>query len=91
MPLELSDKQLNFPKYDYTFQVTNTFFESGTIEVKYTPKDQSLISVTLAVPILADFDINNLASYLELWAPYSRWFSQEIFLKHEAALKNATQ
>ena len=91
MPLELTDKQLNFPKYDYTFKVINTFFESGMIEVKYTPKDESLISVTISIPVLADFDINNLDSYLELWAPYSKWFSQEIFIKHEEALKNAGQ
>lgn len=80
----------NFPKYEYTFEVVNTFFESGNFEVKYTPKNPALASISYALPILATFDINQLATYVDTWAPHDKWFAQELILKNEAALKGAT-
>lgn len=82
--------EFNFPKYEYTFEVTNTFFESGTFEVRYMPKNVALTSIAYTLPIQATFDINQIAAYVDKWAPHDRWFAQELILKNEAALKGAT-
>jgi hypothetical protein len=81
--------EFNYPKYEYTFEVTNTFFESGTFEVKYMPKKETLMSVSYTLPILATFNVTDIGSYVDNWAPHDRWFAQEFIIKNENLMKGA--
>lgn len=70
----------NYPKYEYTFKVTNLYFEAGTIEVEYTPTNTKLTKVSFCLPVPPTFDNNDMASFVELFAPHYRWFAQEKML-----------
>lgn len=82
----LTEEQFNYPKREYTFKVVATHFDQGSFEVQFIPKETHLISVTYNLPILADFDPNNLSVYVEKFAPYDRWFAQQIILDNEQKL-----
>lgn len=71
----------NYPKYEYTFKVVSLVFEAGTIEVEYTPVNEKLTKMTFALPVPPNFDNNNMASFVELFAPHYRWFAQEKMLE----------
>lgn len=72
----------NYPQYDFTYKVLNTYFDSGSILVEFTPTDTKLPSMTYNIPIDASFDVNNMKEYLKKYAPYEKWFAQEIILQH---------
>lgn len=78
-----------FPKYTYTFKVINTLFESAQIEVEYIPEDTRLLKLRYCLPLLPDFDPANLTTYVETWAPYDKWFAQDMILQHGSNLIGA--
>ena len=79
-----------YPKYEYTFKVTQTLFENAQIEVEYIPVDTRLLKLRFCLPITPDFDPANLTTYVETWAPYDKWFAQDIILQHGNNLVGAT-
>ena len=70
----------NFPKYEYTFKIIKLLYESGTIEVEYTPKDTRLTKIVYALPVKPTFNKDDIGSFVELFAPHDRWFAQEQML-----------
>lgn len=87
----MSDANVQFPIYEYTFKVMGVSAQSGNagIEVKYIPNDIRLTSISYFLPIEPNFDINNMASYVDQWAPRQQWFAQETILNNEAAILNS--
>ena len=81
---------LQFPKYTYTFTVLSLNFDSSTILVEFTPTDTRFTKITLALPIMANFNLSSLETYVETWAPHQKWFAQEIMLNHGDALIGAS-
>lgn len=79
-----------YPKYEYTFEVINIFFERAQIEVLYKPVDVRFTNFAYTIPIHPDIDVNDLKPMVENYAPYDRWFAQEIILSHENTLLGAT-
>lgn len=79
-----------FPKYGYTFKVKSTLFENAQLEVEYTPVDTRLLKLTYFIPLMPDFDPTNLTAYVDTWAPYDKWFAQDMILQHSANLIGAT-
>jgi G:T/U-mismatch repair DNA glycosylase len=71
-----------YPKYEFTFEILQTLFEQGTIHIKYTPLNTNLTVYEYNIPILPNFDPNNLKQYVAQWAPNDRWFAQETILNH---------
>jgi hypothetical protein len=82
---------LDFPIYGYTFKVMGISAQSGNagIEVKYIPDDTRLTSLSYNLPINPDFDVNNMATYVDQFAPRQQWYAQEMILQHEAAILNS--
>jgi hypothetical protein len=80
---------LNFPSYEYSYNVKSLLFSAATIEVEYIPKNENLTNFTLFVPILANFDPTNLTDYVDTWAPKNKWFAQEMILTHSESLVGA--
>lgn len=74
--------QNTFPQYDFTFEILETRFEQGTINVRYIPVNTNLTNYEYNIPILPTFDPNNLKEYLSQWTPNDRWFAQETILNH---------
>lgn len=72
--------ELEYPHYEFTFEILETKFEQGTIQVKYTPVDTSLTVYEYNIPILPSFDVNNLKVYVSQWAPNDRWFAQKTII-----------
>lgn len=70
------------PKQEYTYKVISVAFESAHMLVEYTPVDSGLTKVTLNLGILPGFDINDVDSYVDLFAPHDRWYAQEIIRQH---------
>lgn len=79
-----------FPKRDYTFRVTQILFENAQIEVEYIPADTRLLKIRFCLPVTPDFDPNNLAPFVETWAPYDKWHAQDMILQHGPNLIGAT-
>lgn len=78
----MADPRTDFKKYVYSFEVISIQYERASFEVKFIPNDSKLMSITYALPFDADFDITQLTSYVERFAPHDRWFAQEIILNH---------
>jgi hypothetical protein len=80
-----------FPVYEYTFKVISVSAQSGNagIEVKYIPNDIRLTSMSYFLPIEPNFDANNMASYVDQWAPRQQWYAQEMVLQHEQVILNS--
>jgi hypothetical protein len=87
----MENTNVEFPVYEYTFKVVQVLAQSGNagIEIKYIPNDVRLTSLTFVLPIESNFDVNNMASYVDQWAPRQQWYAQEIILKHENAILNS--
>lgn len=90
MPLIEIPEQPQYQKYEYTFKVVNTLFESAQIEVEYIPTDTRLLKLKYCLPIMPDFDPTNLTVYVDTWAPHDRWFAQDMILQHGDSLIGAT-
>jgi hypothetical protein len=73
-------------KYEYTYKIQQLFPEQGSMLVEYTPGNTSLMKISYNVPILIDFDINDMATYLEKYAPHDRWYAQELILNSSEIL-----
>ena len=82
----MADPRTDFKKYLYSFEVISIQYERASFEVKFIPNDSALMSITYALPFDADFDITQLASYVERFAPHDKWFAQEVILKHGNSL-----
>jgi hypothetical protein len=74
--------EYNFPKYEYTFTIQSLHFDQATMLVEYSPVDTRFTKLSYAIPILANFDPANLTEYVSNWAPYNKWFAQEMLLTH---------
>ena len=85
----MTDPRTDFKKYAYTFVVTGIQYERATFEVKFVPEDVKLLTITYALPFDADFDVTQLASYVERFAPHDKWFAQEMILTHSQTLLKA--
>lgn len=73
---------IQYPQYDFTFEIVQTLFEQGTVIVKYIPVNTNLTNYEYNVPILPTFDTNNLKEYFKQWVPNDRWFAQETILNN---------
>jgi hypothetical protein len=85
----MTDPRTDFKKYLYSFEVISIQYERASFEVKFIPNDPTLMSITYGLPFDADFDITQLASYVERFAPHDKWFAQEMILNHGNALLKA--
>lgn len=77
----------NFPQYDFTYKILETFFDSGSMLVEFIPTDTKLPGLTYNIPIDASFDANNIKEYLIKYAPNEKWFAQEVILQHGDVLR----
>lgn len=71
-----------FPRIDYTFDIKSVSYDRAQIQIVYKPVDTSYSFITYEIPILPNFDLNDLASYVDTWAPFDKWFAQKIILEH---------
>jgi hypothetical protein len=78
-----------YPQYTYNFTVLRFNYESSSIVINYIPTNTELTSISLAIPILANFDPANLETYVDFWAPHQKWFGQQVMLTHGDALIGA--
>lgn len=72
--------------YEYTFKVQTLMPESGSMIVEYTPANTALMKITYNVPILLDFDINDMTAYMDKFAPHDKWYAQELILNQSNIL-----
>jgi len=72
--------------YEYTFKVQTLMPESGSMIVEYTPANTALMKITYNVPILLDFDINDMTTYMDKFAPHDKWYAQELILNQSNIL-----
>ena len=75
-----------FPEYDFTFKVLNTYFDMGSMMVRFTPVDTRLPALDYNVPIDALFNPADVKTYLKRYAPNQKWFAQEQILNHGTTL-----
>jgi len=78
-----------FPKYEFDFEVVSLHYEIGQFNVLYKPKDKKLTNIEYSLPILPNMDLDNLMLYVEQWAPYSKWYAQEMILDNSEKLLGA--
>jgi len=74
-------------------QETRKFYDemrNAGIEVKYIPNDTRLTSISYILPIEPDFDANNMARYVDRWAPRQQWYAQDMVLQHEKTILNSS-
>lgn len=81
--------EYQFPKYEFTFKIVKANFDSTNLIVEYTPVDTRFTKITLSIPILADFNPQELTEYVGRWAPHSKWFAQEMILTYNNDLIGA--
>jgi hypothetical protein len=86
----MADLLSQYPKYEYTFEVTKILFESAQLEILYKPVDSRFTNFTYYVPMTADFDINDIKAFADRFAPFDRWFTQDMILKHENTILGAS-
>jgi hypothetical protein len=84
----------NYPVYAYRYEILSIFSgnEPGNpgILIKYIPENANLTSLSFNIPILYNFDINNMAEYVENWAPHPQWFAQEIVLNYSETIMTSS-
>lgn len=74
----------SYPEYAYTFQVMELNAQSGSagILIRYIPENANLTSIIFNIPIEADFNPQNMSTYVDKWAPRQQWFAQEMVLNY---------
>lgn len=87
----MTDTTPQFPTYEYTFKVITINYETAHFLVEYTPTDTKYTKITYNLPILPTFDINDVAAYVEKFAPHDKWYAQDIILQHGDALLGINQ
>lgn len=75
--------EFNFPQYEYTHEIVALMFESGAVEVKYIPQDTRFTIFTFIIPLLPTFDPSNVSEYFKQWAPFDKWYAQEVMIQHK--------
>jgi len=84
----------NYPVYAYRYEIMSIFngVESGNpgILIKYIPENTNLTSLSFNIPILYNFDVNNMSEYVEQWAPHQQWFAQEMVLNYSDTIMNSS-
>lgn len=73
-------------KYGYTYKIQQLLPEQGSMLVEYTPTNTSFMKITYNIPILVDFDINDMGTYMEKFAPHDRWYAQDLMLNQSHIL-----
>jgi hypothetical protein len=79
----------NYPKYNYTFKVVSLSASTQHILVEFLPEKESLTKITLNLPIFATFNPSDLESYVDKFAPHSKWFGEEMIINYESLLVGA--
>jgi len=67
-------------KFDYTYTVQKLLPESGSMLVEFTPTDTTLTKIVYNIPIKVEMDINDIAGYIDIWAPQDKWYAQYLIL-----------
>jgi hypothetical protein len=67
-------------KFDYTYAVQKLLPESGSMLVEYTPTDTTLTKITYNIPIRVEMDINDIAGWVDNFAPQDKWYAQHLIL-----------
>jgi hypothetical protein len=82
----------DYPVYPYRYEVISIDNQSGNpgILIRYIPENPNLTSLTYNIPILYNFDVNNMAEYVDQWVPRQQWFAQEIVLNHSNTIMNSS-
>ena len=88
----MSENTNNYPTYAYRYEIVSISNEAVNpgIVVKYIPENTNLTSISYNIPILYDFDANNMTQYVDRWAPRQQWFAQEMVLNHSETIMNSS-
>lgn len=73
---------IDYPKCEYTYKVISISFDTAHFLVEFIPLDIKYAKITYNLPILTTFDIDTIGEYIEQWAPYDKWYAQELILLH---------
>jgi hypothetical protein len=79
-------------KIPYTYTIYKLNIQTGHIEIKYTPEDETLTAITFNVPILFDEDGNQfeIQKNIDMFAPYREWAAQKFLIENTDSILNST-
>lgn len=79
-------------KFAYTYEIYKLNIAQGHIEVRYTPKDESLSAITYNIPVMFEEsgEVMTVEKNVDSFAPHTTWAAQKYIIDNAATLQNST-
>jgi hypothetical protein len=79
-------------KIPYSYEIYKLNIQTGHIEIKYMPEDETLTAITYNVPIIFNEDGTQmeLKENIDRFAPYREWAAQKFLIQNANTVLNLT-